>query len=476
MGGIVRKSGYSARTQLLAAFVVVALILGGGGSPNPWTEIALEIVFVAFALAWAWLPQRESSLGPTSSDRLALVLVAVPLVVPIVQLVPLPPSIWTGLPGRENAVAALSLVGQQATWRPISLSPSRTLASLLSIVPAVFCLYAVSRLNLSERRIIIGTVFVMAIVTALLGAVQVVSGGRGLNFYPQHHIGWVTGFQANRNATADILLSGFLALAALAAPHLVGGRRRHPLGLNNRALSVLAGATALFLLAATMMTGSRTGIALVLVAGTGALLLFFVTRDTSRFSTRRGSLVFAAAVVWAVLGVAFWALSDVTAASRVALRFADFETPRTEIWKDTWFALKQYWPAGFGLGGFEPAMLPAERLEVLVPQVPNRAHNDFLEIALEAGLLGCAMVGAALILCIVLAWRAWRAVPAMRGQVIFGLAVLLVVALHSIVDYPLRSMALACLSGVAAGMLVRYRVSADRQTALGADQDLKGLA
>jgi hypothetical protein len=43
-------------------------------------------------------------------------------------------------------------------------------------------------------------------------------------------------------------------------------------------------------------------------------------------------------------------------------------------------------------GGFEPAMLAAERLEYLEAVVLNRANNDWLEIGIEAGLLGYAMV------------------------------------------------------------------------------------
>jgi len=473
---IVKRNAYSARAWLLALFVVFALVLGGGGSPNPSTEFMLEEIFVLFAIVWLWLPGQASADEPAAPDRLALVLVAIPLIIPVVQLIPLPPSIWTALPGRENAVAALSLIGEQGAWRPISLSPRRTLSSLLAIVPAVFCLYAVSRLDTRERRLIIATIFAMAIATALLGAVQVTAGGKGLNLYPQHHIGWVTGFQANRNATADVLLIGILALAALVAPYLVGTRHRRPLRLDRQTFAMLAGGLAILLFIATVMTGSRTGTLLLIVAGATAIVVFAFSRDTARPLSRSFGLISLVVVLVAGLSLAFLILSDVSAVSRVTARFADMDSPRSEIWKDTWFALKQYWPVGFGLGGFEPAMLPAERLEVLVPAIPNRAHNDFLEIGLEAGFLGYAIVLAAGAVSIGLAWRSWRAAAEMRPQVIFGLGVLLVLALHSIVDYPLRSMALACLSGVAAGVLVRNRVSVDRPVALGRVNDLKGFA
>jgi O-antigen ligase len=239
-------------------------------------------------------------------------------------------------------------------------------------------------------------------------------------------------------------------------------------------LYFLTGGTALVLLAATVMTGSRTGTLLVLVAGVATLLMLFIGRATPRAPSLRGAVLLLGGL--ATTGAVFLLLSRTTAIGRVAARFADLQSSRTELWQDTLFALRQYWPVGFGMGGFEPAMLPAERLEVLDTALPNRAHNDFLEIGLEAGLLGYAMVALAGLLCVFLAWRAWREVPAMRRQIVFGMSVLLILALHSIVDYPLRSMAVASLAGIAAGMLVNNRASIIPSVSVGAPVEVKGLA
>jgi O-antigen ligase len=475
MGGIFLGNAYSGRSRLLAVFVMLALVLGGGGSPNPLTEVILEGVFVCVVLAWLWLPGRRAGAEGVRPDPLAYGLIAATLVIPVVQLIPLPPSLWHALPGRGDEIAALSLIGKQSSWRPISLSPSRTFASLLAIVPPLFCFYAVTRLELHERRLVLAAVLAMAVATALLGALQLSAGGQGISFYRDHHVGWVTGFQANRNAAADVLLVGLLALAALAAPYLVGGRQRRPLALDVGPLSLLSGGIALVLLAATAMTGSRAGILLLLVAAAGSLLIFSIARSATRSLSLSWAATMLAVVVAAGLAIVYVTLSG-TALFNVVARFSATDASRPAIWKDTWFALKEYWPVGFGMGGFEPAMLPAERLEVLTPSVPNRAHNDFLEIGLEAGLLGYAMVVAAIGLCLAMALRGWRAVPDMRRQIVFGLGVLIVIALHSVVDYPLRSMAVASLAGVAGGMLVRNRAAANRQAAFGTPEEVKVLA
>lgn len=473
MGTAIRRSGYSARAWLLALFVVFALVLGGGGTPNPLTEVLVELATVVFALAWVWLPPDDSAGAPAPVDRWLLALIAIPLVVPVVQLVPLPPSIWTSLPGRENAVAALSLVGAETSWRPISLSPARTLASLLSIVPAVFCCYAVSTLSLYERRLILLAILAMAVATSIFGALQLTAGSPGINFYPEHHVGWVTGFQANRNAAADVLLIGFLALAVLAAPYLAGGRRKLPLSLSVRSLSILVAGLGLLLLAATVMTGSRTGILLILLAGAATFVIASLARENPGSSSMRLAIVVLVVALVAGLVAAVLAVTQETAITRVVERFADGGGARLDIWKDARFALGQYWPVGFGMGGFEPAMFPAERLEFLAATLPNRAHNDFLEIGIEAGILGYIMVASAIILCIAMAWRAWREVPAMRRQVVFAITALLLIALHSIVDYPLRSMAVASLAGIAGGLLARRVPSPARSQPLGLAETAK---
>jgi O-antigen ligase len=445
---------YPARVWLAALFVLFFLFLGGGGSPNPVTELLLEIVFVAVAAAWLWLPGETSGDGG-KVDPLLLVLVAIPLLLPIVQLIPLPPSAWTALPARQGEIAALSLVNEQNSWRPLSLSSSRTLAALLAIVPAVGCAYAVASLNLRGRRVVLAAIVIMAAASSVLGALQLVAGSHGINLYSQFHVGWVTGFQANRNAEADVLLIGLLAVAALAAPYVADRGRRFPLGFDRRGMLALAIGIALFLLAATAMTGSRAGTALIAVALVASGAILWTSRST-RLGSRGfplGRLAVLVATVAVVAGLAIY--SGHTALERLAERFTDAPDARQDLWQDAWFALKQYWPSGFGLGGFQPAMIPAERLEYLDVTMPNRAHNDFLELGLEAGLFGYAMLAAAALVCLILGWKSWRARPGMRGQIVFAAGVLIVITLHSFVDYPLRSMSLACLAGVAGGMLAK---------------------
>ena len=451
----VERGTYSARSRAVALFVIFAVVLGGGGTPNPTTEVLLQLVFVIFACTWLWLPAREPARPGAARDRLAIALALVLLVLPALQLIPLPPSVWTALPGRANEVAALALIGEQDSWRPISMSPSRTIASFLAIVPAAFSLYAVSRLGPIERRLVLAAIAGMALISSLVGAAQLVARGSGFNLYSQYSVGWITGFQANRNSTADVLLIGLLALAAIAAPYLAGNRKTFHFNLDRRMFSVLVGALGLLLLVATLMTGSRAGILLVIAATGAALAIVMTERGQSAARGKRWLIVPIAFVLLTALAIYFVTNSGNTALGRSVSRFSDVENSRSQVWEDTRYAIAQFWPVGVGLGGFVPALLPAERLEVLDPLAPNRAHNEYLELGLEAGILGYFFALVAVFVCLTMVWRTWRDEPASRSQLVFGSTVLLLIALHSVVDYPLRSMAIACLAGVAGGMLAR---------------------
>jgi O-antigen ligase len=88
----------------------------------------------------------------------------------------------------------------------------------------------------------------------------------------------------------------------------------------------------------------------------------------------------------------------------------------------------------------------------------NHAHNDYLEVALETGLPGI------LLLLAFLAWFALAALTAWRSSAEGGnlaraaTLVILVVLLHSLVDYPIRTAAVAAVFAASCALLLPPRV------------------
>jgi len=447
---------------IAVGLLVLALILGGGGSPNPSTELLLGLLAGIAAIAWLWLPSRRK---PSSRTLWLLTLLVV--IIPLLQLVPLPPSIWTALPGREAEAAALALVGAQESWRPLSTSPMLTLSSLLALAPPLILLWMTASLTARERTWLLCAVAGMAILSALLGVLQLAGGHSAPKLYEASHPLVVIGFQANRNATADVLLIGITALAAFSAIIMMKGSDASQRRNRNFWLSV---GGAVLLLLACIFTASRAGIALtlpVVIAGWGIIAL-----APGKIRGRRIAAI-AAGFITLVLTSLFVLLQQNSALQKVADRFGFVDEGRQNIWADTLSAIGEYWPLGSGIGTFVPTFIALEPLESVDPSSPNRAHNDYLEFALEAGIPGLVVLALVILLLLFMAVRAWKSRPDERPYIAFGMIALVVIAAHSIVDYPLRSMSLACLAAIAAGMLIPANLVAKSTPAAGREKSGK---
>ena len=437
-----RLTGQSApTTRSVAACIltIAAIALGGGGSSAPTSELALQLAAAIVLAAWILLPPRTPA--PTMPPVLwGLIVLA--LIVPVVQLIPLPPSIWQAMPGRDVQKAALTLIGSEHSWRPWSIAPPRTVAALLAIVPPLVALAMVSMLDRSERYWVIAAIAGMALASFALGALQVSSGPRNIWYLYQYtHTGFLVGFHANRNAEVDVLLIGLVAWTAILLPV----QRR--LGRTRTGAILLAVSAVLVL--GCLLTGSRTGIALVPVA-----FVFIVSMWWRRQRRHRHLAALAAATAVLVVGVSYLVQAN-RVLSAIFDRFRLDEDGRIFLWVDTWTAIKRFWPFDSGIGTFRPAFLPGEQLAVVDDTWPGRAHNEYLELLLEAGAAGAVVLAAAIALIVWVAIRAARRKSRPDGaQVLFACAALTIVAIHSIVDYPLRSMALAHLAAVAVGLLV----------------------
>ncbi len=438
------------RVRIVGFLLLFLLMFGGGGSPSPFPELLCELAAAVAIAAWVLLPSVQRGASTAASVRPAIVICALLLVIPILQLVPLPPALWQAFPGRDTLRDSLALTQAADSWRPLSIAPLTTLASLLSLLPPLTVMVMVSRLGENARLTVITLVAGFGLASVLLGTLQLASaGGNALMFYGQPDRGVLFGFQANRNTEADILLSGLLAICALRG---AGSRSRaRPLDLAYAALGLL-------LVLAVVLTRSRTGIFLVpvvLAFGLAATipdgLRNFAARMTWRRLAAGGGLLIIAALVGLLV-----ARTPVVAP--VVARFDFSREFRPELWTDARFAIAQFWPLGSGLGTFVQAFQPAERLEVLDPLLANRAHNDYLELALEGGIPLLAVWAAAQA---IIAWRlfdsARHRLVLPRPQRLFAMGILVLAALHSFVDYPLRSMAMAALTAVAAGLVLAAR-------------------
>jgi O-antigen ligase len=225
---------------------------------------------------------------------------------------------------------------------------------------------------------------------------------------------------AQPNQFGDVLVWSLIGLVALA---------EHYARENPRATSARVGIACLmpFVLLGVVLTGSRTAlVALAMLAAWGLL-----DRKLSR-STR---IALAASPVVALALEIF--LRKATVATLTAREGADVTSFRLDIWSDSLSMIgAQPWTGvGWGQFNFAWTLTPfAWRPAGLV----DNAHDLPLQLAAELG------IPAAMVICGLLLWSVWRALQRVRGlagapgtAALCALMMVLVIGLHSMLEYPL---------------------------------------
>src|SRR5437764_2055990 len=111
------------REGVAPAYLFLCLVLGGSAQ-GIWANMVLQLLGIAI-LTWAALAPPEEPLLPPARQLLILALLAVALVA--IQLVPLPPALWTHLAGREPIAHGFRILGVPTPAQPLSLTPYESL-------------------------------------------------------------------------------------------------------------------------------------------------------------------------------------------------------------------------------------------------------------------------------------------------------------------------------------------------------------
>lgn len=432
------------RSWIAPAYLFACLTMGGSGQ-GVWSNAALQLAGVAI-IGLALLHCGRSKADALQTRLWWLVAGVIGLI--LLQLVPLPPAIWQMLPGRHAVADGDALLDLGLVWRPISLSPADTVEALVTLIPPVAMVVAVTRLGGHIGWRLAVAAAVAATVGLLLGLLQLSAaeaGGDGWYLYPRSNFGVATGFFANGNHMAAMLLC-LLPLSAAAveqASAVAKDRQRYWMIVG------FASTMAVVALVGLLFNASLFGLAMMVPVAVASLLVAF------RHSIgRRGRIRLAvAAAVLMIGGVAVGA--DHLARSGPVGASVSVST-RADIAKVSAVLVERYFPAGSGVGTFEAVYASAENPTKVDRFYVNHAHNDYLEWIVEAGLAGLVL------LLLFLRW--WgrllltmladhRATGYAQAGGIIG-AVLLA---HSLVDFPMRTAALAVMFAMATGLMMASR-------------------
>lgn len=401
------------------------------GSNRPWSAALLQVLAALLAAGLFWLLARQK-LQTSPALRKAwpatLLFLAIPL--------------WS----------ALQLLTLPPDWQSSSLDPGATLIKLQKSL--CYSLLFVSCLQLLDRPERLRTLALAIVGSGLFQAcygLLVALGGKDFDVlyinsvYARH--GDATGTFINRNHMAGYLelclpVGIGLMIAGITRSGETGSWRAHLRELLRAILGDKA-RLRLFLVAmviALVMTHSRMGNAAFFTSmGISAATGYLLYRKYSRSMV----LLFGSMIIIDVFIVSSWFGLE-KLASRLEKTNTESEG-RLDVNVTAWQWFQDHWLSGSGAGSFT-SVYPAYR-DQNVRGFYDFAHNDYLQLLGEYGVIGASLFAAIAIFTLWTAFQAQRKrqSPLLRGMGFAAMMGVISLAIHSSTDFNLHIPANAAL-------------------------------
>ncbi len=406
---------------VLAGLGLLAVALDRG-RPLPWPW-ELRIAALAFLAAVGW--------GLVQGT-------------PLPVLADVTHPIW-----REVAASGLGVAPTVA----VSPEGTRDNAARLLAYGAVFLLALHQAREGARARALFRLLFAVIALEAAYGLLNHFAGWDTVLWEegPKAYAGHVTGTFINRNTFATytglgVLLGMALLFESVMRAGSLADLRRRLVTLGEEILGrrgpLLAGLLLVF--TAHLLTGSRGGFLSLAVA-----FLVFVGGALAAARPRPLAALAALAALALFVGGVLWLAGDVTFAR--LMRADTVDNPRTETYALALDMIADRPWAGHGLGGWA-AVFQLYR-DTRFPGYWDRAHDTYLEHAVELGLPATLLLYLAPLLVFLRTWRGLRTRRRNRIFPLVGVSATVLVAVHALVDFSLQipgmAVTYAALAGIA---------------------------
>lgn len=427
---------FSFKQGAVLSYLFLVLIMGGASAAGYGANVILQLGGAAL-IAWTlW----EEHPGKGVSTGLFWFLTILGIVAAL-QFLPLPPAIWQSLPGREEVSNGFRLAGMQPPWLTLSLDPWGSLQSLVWWIPAAALFFSMRSSKAPSSRHVIWLIAGIAYVSVVLALVQTYSSSGYIYTFTNRDRG--VGFFANANHLGTFFL---MTMALLAGNWALDRDRRRRSKANFPAGYFLV--AQLFPLAVGVIVSNSLACMLLMIP----LLMgiYLLARPAVRI---RWMVV---AVVAAIFSFGLnWLLAsglienDLMGKADVAgISRKDFLANGLEM-------LRHFAPLGSGLGTFREIYPWYENPAIISTRYANHAHNDLLELMIETGLLGLALIAIFAAWYTAKAWQLWNSDRTRNPIALAAPLAITVVLAHSLVDYPLRTAAISGLVAICCIFMAR---------------------
>jgi len=360
------------------------------GSVQPWAIASVEICI--FACAALWFFRRMFSAQESLRFSIFLFSLIFLALVGIFQLIPLSyESLSRFSPGYAALLGELGL--QKSSQFSLSVNPYVSFLQVLKILSLATLYFLVLNLFSSKRSlyILIGVVVFTALFQSVYGIIQYSGNDYSFLGIGNQINNFITGTYINKNHFAGLLTLLFPLCLGVFGYFISRLWANNDSDLTSEKIAkiLLFGTLVLIVAVALVLSGSRAG-----VIATALSTLFFLFMLSFKYPYVR--IPFIAMITLLMIGIfggiyayiqGFW--PEWLPAFPEKSSFHG----RLDIWKSSWEMFSQNKLFGFGLGTYQyvfPAfakLLFAEGIRV------NFAHNDFLQLLCEGGVVGFLIVG-----------------------------------------------------------------------------------
>ena len=336
----------------------------------------------------------------------------------LLQLIPLPFDLWTSMPGQRPREDVIRTFLTSETWLPISQVPMWTVYTALMLFGSLAAVAVMVDMTTREFDLTSYTIVALVFLSITVGVLQFASNGVMFKFHAIADDGALLGFFANKNHAASVIAMSIPIMHAVVATTRQSKR--------NNAVSALYTIIALL---AVIATNSRAGLGLAIMSAT---ITHIDQLWRAPWKLRLGAAGLGVAIVVVILySQTFQIVADRAGQIGVDGRWAILERSMPLV--------QSFWLTGSGWGSYVTIYRTRELLEWLDPTYINNAHNDLLQIAIEGGILACGALVAAVFALMKLTVVIWRdGSGASRRFAMAGTVAIVIVVIHSGVDYPLR--------------------------------------
>lgn len=407
-GANLRRHSVSDEAATFNVAVIVLLAWGvlAFGAVYPWAYWPLLVGAAFIGLEGLGLTRVKNHL-PEASEGSAVIgsvdrsvplgviigLVAVSLGI-IAQLVPLPTHALSFLsPATVTLLNEFSVLFARGvvTAHPLSIHPEATAVALTFLTVLTLLVAGLTRaFSVTGIRAVAAGISILGVVVALTAIVQqaTINTGRiygfwtpeaGSSFYgpfvnKNHFAGWMI-------MAMSVALGCFAGRLARAMRDVEGDWRKKLLWLSSPAASqlILVAGAVLVMGVSLLMSLSRSGVICSLLAF--VLMARLIIRKQHGKTRKATGLSYLAAAVVAIAG---WIGTEAIAQRFAGAPWIGMEG-RGGAWVDGLEVVQDFWATGTGMNTYGDAMLLYQRHQPHLHYV--QAHNDYLQIAAEGGLL-----------------------------------------------------------------------------------------